>query len=230
MTEAAAWARAGAPHGAVVTAREQTAGRGRHGRAWHAGPGESLLASVVLRPDLGPDRLGLVPLAAGLAVAEALARFGVEARIKWPNDVRVGGRKLAGVLAESHWEAGRAVVVLGVGLNVAQVAFPGLDAPAVSLRQITGREVDPLAPLAPILDGLDRWLEVAARDPDTLVAAVEARLDGLGDDVSVHDPGSGRLVARGRALGLAASGALRLATDGGVAEVAAGEVTLRPPE
>jgi BirA family biotin operon repressor/biotin-[acetyl-CoA-carboxylase] ligase len=99
----------GAPHGTLVTAREQTAGRGRWGRSWVGPPGRALLMSLVLR-DLDP----LLPLRAGLAVADLA---GDAARVKWPNDVWVDGRKVAGILVEARAQAGWAV--LGIGVNVA---------------------------------------------------------------------------------------------------------------
>ena len=235
MTEAAAWAAAGAPHGAVVVADVQTAGRGRHGRAWTAAPGESLLLSVVLRPTLRPERLALVGLAAGLAAAEAAEALGCAARIKWPNDVLARGAdgrlaKLAGVLAEASWtrapETGRApCVVLGLGLNVRQTAFPdGLA--ATSLRIATGRDIDSLAPLDPFLNRLAERLADAERDPDRLLAAVAARLVGVGETRTVRFPGTDRPALSGTVVGLATDGALRLATDAGERTVHAGEVTL----
>lgn len=227
MTEAAAWAAAGAPHGAVVVAGHQTAGRGRHGRAWDAPPGQSLLLSLVLRPALPAERLGLVPLAAGLAVAEAVGAFGVDASVKWPNDVRVGGRKLAGVLAETTWAGAEPTVVLGIGLNVEQGSFPeALADLATSLRLVTGRPVDRLAPLAPLLARLAVRLGDAEDVSARLVAAVEGRLEGVGETVTVGFPASSRLPSRGRVLGLAPDGALRLATEAGEVAVHAGEVTL----
>lgn len=227
MDEAAAWAADGAPHGAVVVAEHQRGGRGRHGRAWAAAPGQSLLFTLVLRPSLGADRVGLVPLAAGLAVAEAADAFGAEARLKWPNDVRVEGRKLAGVLAETTWTAGRPCVLLGIGLNVAQATFPP-DLAATSLRLATGQPIQRLDPLGPILDRLADRLALAEADPVALVAAVEARVEGLGTTAEVREPGTGRLVTRGTLLGLAADGALRLGTAAGEEAVYAGEVTLAP--
>ncbi|HEX8385357.1 MAG TPA: biotin--[acetyl-CoA-carboxylase] ligase [Rubricoccaceae bacterium] len=235
MTEAAAWAAAGAPHGAVVVAAEQTAGRGRHGRAWTAAPGESRLVSVVLRPALAPERLALVGLAAGLAAAEAADTFGADARLKWPNDVLAPGAdgalaKLAGVLAEASWTGpsaadGRTAVVLGLGLNVRQTAFPdGLA--ATSLRITTGRDLDRLAPLGPFLERLAERLAEAERAPDTLLAAVEARLVGVGEPRSVRFPGTERAPVVGVVLGLAGDGALRLGTSTGALSVHAGEVTL----
>ena len=230
MDEAARWAAEGAPHGAVVVAERQHGGRGRHGRVWASAPGQSLLLTVVLRPSLPAERIGLIPLAAGLAVAETAAAFGADARIKWPNDVRVEGRKLAGVLAETTWTGGRPHALLGIGLNVAQDAFPPpLDGTATSLLLATGQPVPRLAPLEPLLVRLGDMLGQAEADPDALVAAVEARMEGGGGRVAVRDPSSGRVVAEGRVLGLAPGGALRLATEAGEVEVVAGEVTLATP-
>ena len=237
MTEAAAWADAGAPHGALVVAEHQRAGRGRWGRAWADEPGQSLMLSVVLRPApagvaLGLDGggVGLVPLAAGLALAEALDAFGVAASVKWPNDVRQGGRKLAGVLAEASWAGRRPVVVLGVGLNVEQAAFPGALADvATSVRLVTGRPVERLAPLAPFLRRLARRLADAEARPARLVADVEGRLEGRGDGVAVGFPGTERAPVEGRVVGLDATGALRLQTGAGERVVHAGEVTLAVP-
>lgn len=233
MTEAAAWAADGAPHGALVVAEAQTAGRGRHGRTWTAAPGESLLLSVVLRPHLPAERLALVGLAAGLAAAEAAAALGVEARLKWPNDVLARSpsgalAKLAGVLAEASWTRGpgaRPAVILGVGLNVRQTAFPAGLA-ATSLRLATGRDVERLAPLGPFLERLAARLAEAERAPGVLLAAVEARLVSVGETRSVRFPGTGRPALSGTVLGLAPDGALRLATPAGERTVHAGEVTL----
>ena len=227
MTEAAAWAAEGAAHGAVVVAEHQRAGRGRWGRAWDDAPGQSLMLSLVLRPALAPERAGLVALAAGLALAEALDAFGVAASVKWPNDVRQGGRKLAGVLAEASWAGRRAAVVLGVGLNVEQTAFPdALADVATSVRLVTGRPVDRLAPLAPFLRRLECRLAETEDRPARLVAAVEGRLEQRGDEVAVGFPGTDRAPVEGRVVGLAPTGALRLATDAGEVALHAGEVTL----
>ncbi len=227
MDEAAAWAAEGAPHGALVVAERQSGGRGRHGRAWTAETGQSLLFTVVLRPALDARGVGLMPLAAGLAVAEAVEAFGAGARIKWPNDVRVDGRKVAGILAETTWARGRPCVLLGVGLNVGQDAFPPpLDATATSLALATGQPVARLAPLRPLLDRLADALGRVASDPAGLVAAVEGRMEGVGEPVAVRDPATGRVVAEGRVLGLAPTGALRVATEDGEVAVVAGDVTL----
>src|SRR5262249_7217250 len=112
----------GAPDGSVVIADSQAAGRGRRGRVWHDEPGASLLVSIVLRPRVEPARLRTLSLTAGIAVAEALERAtGLAARLKWPNDVLVDSKKIAGILLESRLSATLpAVVALGIGVNLTQ--------------------------------------------------------------------------------------------------------------
>lgn len=130
---ALAWAREGAPHGALVTADAQTGGRGRLGRVWVSPPG-GLYASVVLRPGAGVG-FGALGLAVGLGVREGIGRWLPRARLKWPNDVLCGGRKLAGVLCEARWFGGVADVVAGFGINVEQRAFAaGLAATSVGIE------------------------------------------------------------------------------------------------
>jgi BirA family biotin operon repressor/biotin-[acetyl-CoA-carboxylase] ligase len=150
------------PEGAVAVADEQTEGRGRLGRQWLAPAGTSLLVSVLLRPDVVPARLPELSLVAGRACAEAIAETaGLETEVKFPNDVLVGGRKVAGILAEAS--EGR--VVLGVGVNVSQAAGelpPDARTPATSLLLETGREIDRAELLVALLDRLERrydeWL------------------------------------------------------------------------
>ncbi|MEO8902648.1 MAG: biotin--[acetyl-CoA-carboxylase] ligase [Polyangiaceae bacterium] len=129
-------ARSGAPHGSVFVADEQTAGRGRRGNTWHAAPGENLLFSVLLRPQLELAQTSALTLAMGLALRDAVTPLiNREALIKWPNDLLVGGKKLAGVLVESQLQGDRLeAVVVGVGLNVASREFPAeIAARATSL-------------------------------------------------------------------------------------------------
>jgi BirA family transcriptional regulator, biotin operon repressor / biotin---[acetyl-CoA-carboxylase] ligase len=115
---------AGAPHGAVVTATEQTAGRGRQGRTWIAPPGKALLYSAVLRPL--DERHLLLPLSVPIAVCEAAEELapGVQCQIKWPNDVWIDGRKLAGVLIEAKPQDGWAVIGVGLNLTIEPSEFP----------------------------------------------------------------------------------------------------------
>jgi BirA family transcriptional regulator, biotin operon repressor / biotin---[acetyl-CoA-carboxylase] ligase len=148
----------GAGEGAVVATDEQTEGRGRLGRTWHAPLGSSLLFSIVLEPDVPADRLAELSLVAGAAVADALAaRANVETTVKHPNDVLVGGRKVAGILAESA--DGR--VVLGVGVNVAQ-SRDELPVDTATSLALEGATVDRAELLAEILERLesryDRWV------------------------------------------------------------------------
>jgi BirA family transcriptional regulator, biotin operon repressor / biotin---[acetyl-CoA-carboxylase] ligase len=142
--------------GAVAAAEEQSEGRGRLGRGWQAPAGTSVLVSVLLRPPIEPSRLPELSLVAGGAVAQAIAEVtGIDPVIKFPNDVLVGGRKVAGILAESS--EGR--VVLGIGVNVNQTAeqLPvGTETEPTSLRLELGEPVDRAALLAAILLQLER--------------------------------------------------------------------------
>ena len=200
-------AQAGTPHGTVVTAAQQTAGRGRQGRTWSAPPGRALLLSVVLR-----DPPALLPLAAALAVAEVA---GADAQIKWPNDVLLDGRKVAGILAEGRPQDGWAV--LGVGLNVAlriEDLPPQLHATAGTL----GLEPADLEPtLERLLDALERAL---ALDEATLLGAYRARDALRGREVTWT-------AGHGRAAGIDGTGRLVVElADGGRTALSAGEVHL----
>ncbi len=180
----------GAPHGTVVTASEQTAGRGRQGRGWTAAPGEALLMSAIVR-DLEP-RHGLLPLMAALAVCEAAeAVASVACEIKWPNDVWVRRRKLSGILVEARPAAGWAVV--GIGLNTGVREFPSeLRETAVSLSLPS-----PEAALDPLLAALSCWTAAdetavldAWRDRDALQGSPVRWQDGEGIARGVDDTGS----------------------------------------
>jgi len=144
------------PEGAVAVAEEQTEGRGRLGRTWHAPARTSVLVSVLLRPEIEPSRLPELSLVAGGAVAEAIADVtGIDPAIKFPNDVLIGGRKVAGVLAESS--EGR--VVLGIGINVNQTLeqLPTeTETEPTSLQLVLGTPVDRALLLATVLTRLER--------------------------------------------------------------------------
>jgi BirA family biotin operon repressor/biotin-[acetyl-CoA-carboxylase] ligase len=186
---ARALAIAGAPHGTLVTATEQTAGRGRQGRTWTAAAGDALLMSLVLR-----DPPALLPLAAAVAVADAVTgTSGPEARIKWPNDVLLGGGKVAGILAEGRPQEGW--TVLGIGLNVAGSAAR-LPERAATLGRGPGDVervlVAVLAALEDVLalDELELLERFRARD--ALAGREVSWLGGHGRAVGVDD--AGRLV------------------------------------
>jgi BirA family transcriptional regulator, biotin operon repressor / biotin---[acetyl-CoA-carboxylase] ligase len=199
---------AGAPHGTIVTAGEQSAGRGRQGRTWSAAPGRALLCSVLIR-----DPVALLPLAAGVAVAEVV---GFDARLKWPNDVLIDGRKVAGILVEGRPQEGWAVV--GIGLNVAL----GLEDFPLELRDRAGSlglspaDVEPT--LSVLLGRLEEWTAV---DAASLVEAVRDRDALLGRPVRWAD-------GSGVGAGIDAGGRLLVATDGGTVALDAGEVHLIP--
>ena len=204
---ARALAQGGAPHGTLVTAAEQHAGRGRQGRRWSAPPGRALLLSLVLR-----DPPALLPLAAALAVAEIAAP---EAQIKWPNDVLVDDRKVAGILAEGRPHEGWAV--LGVGVNVAlrvDELPPELHATAGTLG-LTPADLEPT--LERLLAALERALALA----DAALLEAYKRRDALrGQEIAWAG-------GRGTAAGVDAAGRLVVElADGGRTALSAGEVHL----
>jgi BirA family biotin operon repressor/biotin-[acetyl-CoA-carboxylase] ligase len=216
----------GAPHGTVLSAVEQTAGRGRLGRRWASPPG-NLYLSVLLRPALAPADVPPITLAAGVAVAEAAQAFGVAPELKWPNDVLVGGRKLAGILTEMSSRAGRVEhVAVGIGVDLGAELPAELDSVATSLRRETGVAVDTAAFRAALIGELDRWLGayldggVAAITPAWLR---HARLADRRIRAAADGPADGWI--EGRAAGLDAHGRLDLIDDRGRHYyVAAGEV------
>jgi BirA family biotin operon repressor/biotin-[acetyl-CoA-carboxylase] ligase len=140
--EAIRLASAGAPEGTVVACREQTAGKGQRNNRWVSAPGENLTASLVLRPaDMATDELFLLSKAFSLAVAGTLNRYGIDASIKWPNDIYVGNRKIAGILIEQSFNGNDlGFSVIGLGLNVNQVIFPPMDITPTSMAAETGKD------------------------------------------------------------------------------------------
>jgi BirA family biotin operon repressor/biotin-[acetyl-CoA-carboxylase] ligase len=199
----------GAVHGTLVTASEQTAGRGRQGRTWSAPPGSAILCSLVIRE---PPRL--LPLAAGVAVAELI---GPQAGVKWPNDVLVEQRKLAGILVEGRPQERWAV--LGIGLNVAvpEDEFP----PELQGRAGTmGLEPGAVEPaLERLLAGLSRWLE---RPRAEVLEALRGRDALVGRDVRWAG-------GAGEAAGIDDDGRLLVVTETGRVALDAGEVHLVGP-
>jgi BirA family biotin operon repressor/biotin-[acetyl-CoA-carboxylase] ligase len=184
--EARTLAQAGAPHGTLVTAGEQTAGRGREGRRWLAPPGSALLGSLVLR-----DAPPLVSLRAGVAVAEALT---ADAQLKWPNDVLIDGRKVSGILVESRPR--EAWAVLGIGINVA-LSLADLPEELRETAGTLGLDVSAIEPLLErLLENLAGWLGRpqravldAWRRRDALAHAPVAWADGEGIACGIDDAG-----------------------------------------
>lgn len=229
QVRARAWARDGAPEGATVIAETQTAGRGRLGRQWHSPPGVNLYCSIILRPTLPPTRVPQLALVAGLAVADAAhATTGLAVRIKWPNDVVIGDRKLAGILLEMEAEMDRVdFVVAGIGVNVnlPADAFPDdLRARATSLSSALGAPVDRAVFTARLLADLEaRYRAFLMHGFGGLRAEWEARASLTERTVTVAGP-DGALT--GRVVGVDDDGALRLDVQGRTERVVAGEVTL----
>jgi len=156
-------AREGAPEGTVVLADRQTAGRGRLQRVWQSPPGCNLYMSVILHPVVAPQDIPQITLLAGVAVAEAIAAVSpADVGIKWPNDVRIGDRKVCGILTEMRTDEGRVAVVIGIGLNMnmARSDFdPGHRDTATSLREETGRDHSREDMVVSLCERLERWYE-----------------------------------------------------------------------
>lgn len=206
-------ARAGAPAGAVLIAESQTKARGRRGQAWFSPPGVNLYASVLLRPTLRASLLPVFSFIASLGVTDALVEVGARPAIKWPNDVLLDGKKVAGSLAEvslrgDHVEA----VVLGVGvnLNVSAQALRGGLGPAArfatSVAEVLGAPVDRAAFAAAYLNAVDRWADTFEREGGApLVAAWKQREIVTARRVEVRNGGA---AIEGRVQGLDAEGHL----------------------
>jgi len=220
-------AAAGAAEGTVLAAEAQTAGRGRMGRTWVSPPAAALMFSVLLRPAaVPPGRRGWVPLLAGLAAAAAVrALTGVDARLKWPNDVLVGDRKLAGILAEQAADA----IVVGTGINVSttRAELPVETATSLALEGAAGTSRPELlvAVLGEIQHRYLAWAGGASPgDPDAcgLRAEYRRRSATLGRRVRVEFPGGD--TASGTALDVDADGRLVISGADGPLAVSAGDV------
>ncbi len=208
-----ALARDGAAEGTVVIAEGQTAGHGRRGQAWFSPPGVNLYASVLLRPRLAARELGVFSFMASLALTDAIAALGLPASIKWPNDVLVDGKKVAGTLVESGVR-GETVdyVILGVGVNI-NVDLPALHealgpagAFATSLAAALGRPVDRNAFAASYLNRLEHWLQVWRKEGPAALRRAWADRDNLtGRRVEVRRDGAG---FEGRVAGVDEQGSL----------------------
>ena len=216
-------AAAGAPDGHVVVADAQRSGRGSHGRQWTSPAGTDLYLSIVAQPRLSPAQLPTLTLAVGLGVADAaeqlLAGSGVRAQVKWPNDVWLSGKKCAGILVEAR--SSLAPVVIGIGLNVNRLEFPPeLSAAASSLRlaRATQEPLDRNAALAQLLLAIERAVDrLVGEGPEALMLELGTRLALRGARVRCAD-------REGVVIGVAPSGALRLATDHGVVDLLAGRI------
>ena len=216
-------ARQSAPHGAVYFADEQLAGRGRSDHGWHSAAGLGLYVSVVLRPALSLQRRSLLPFAAGLSVVQAIqAVSGLNADLRWPNDVLIGPRKVCGILVEALAESGTAAaVVAGIGINVLHQQFPAdLATPATSLDLEAGRRISRQQLLVKLLKSLEEEVRALEAGAEILprVAAASTWIEGRA--VAVHGPQA----CRGVTEGLDANGFLKVRTAEGLRIVQTGGI------
>ncbi len=231
-TVAAHLAELGADEGTTVVAEAQTSGRGRQGRGWFSPPGAGLYVSVILRlfprpalPD-GDSRVALLTLATGVAIAESIrAATGLPAEIKWPNDVMIGRRKLAGILAEASAERGvLQFIVLGFGVNLRPAAYPAeLAAIATSIEAESGRTPDRALILAEILASVaERYSDLRAGRFDAILTAWRLLAPSSSTARVEWDSPAG--VMRGRAEGIDEQGALLVRIGDRVERLIAGEI------
>jgi BirA family transcriptional regulator, biotin operon repressor / biotin---[acetyl-CoA-carboxylase] ligase len=223
-TELARLGSEGAAEGLAVLADEQTAGRGRLQRAWSSPKGAGLYFSILLRPAIPQNHWPLITFMAALAVGDALSEAcGLRTDIKWPNDLLSGERKICGILAEAiDTPAGRAVIV-GIGINLTQNAFPvELANLATSVAEATGRQPEREMILAALLQSLSRWYAVLDK-PEQITAAWSSRSSyGEGKLVQVSN---GDETWQGTTCGIEPDGALRLRTTSGeIKVIRAGDV------
>jgi BirA family transcriptional regulator, biotin operon repressor / biotin---[acetyl-CoA-carboxylase] ligase len=216
-------ARAQTPHGTLVVAGVQKGGRGRLGRHWGS-PQGGLWMSLVLRPELEAGLASRITQTAAVGVAGALWEIGVEARIRWPNDLLVGGRKICGILAESGVGPGGRLdyVILGIGMNanLDPSDLGVMDREVTTIRSELGQDVDLLLLLGGILSNLDAALG-RIEEFETVLDEWRNLNCTLGERVRVRRLGE---TIEGRAIDLTPEGALLLATTGGNVELFEGEI------
>jgi BirA family transcriptional regulator, biotin operon repressor / biotin---[acetyl-CoA-carboxylase] ligase len=231
---AAAWAQAGAPHGALVTADAQRQGRGRFARVWHSPPGVNLHASFVLRPGRADARWSALGLAVGVGLREGLLGWRDDVALSWPNDLRIGARKLGGILCEARWLGSTPTFVVGFGINVHPRPWPDeLAAVAVSLGEANGDHGPARNELlARLLGALEPVLDAFAREGFAAVRErYQAACISLGQQVAVSEPG-GATRRRVLAVGIDGDGALLVRAHPGAAleRIDAGVVEAHEPQ
>jgi BirA family transcriptional regulator, biotin operon repressor / biotin---[acetyl-CoA-carboxylase] ligase len=216
------------PHGTVVIAEEQTAGRGRLGRNWYSEKSSGIYTSIILRPPLSPAAAPILTLLAGVAVHHAVSSAtGLQADIRWPNDVLVNGRKVCGILTEMKAEVDRLhMVVLGIGINVNHRSMPEeLRDIATSLAIESGRHFARLQVLAELLRGVERYYHMLLKEGHAAIVREWSRASSYAEGKQVHVKAGGNGYS-GVTAGLDASGALKICRDDGRQELlVAGEIT-----
>lgn len=219
----------GAPHGTLVVADMQTAGRGRRGRSWDSPAGSNVYFTIILKPDFAPEKASMLTLVMAHAAACAIQKeTGLACGIKWPNDIVINGRKVCGILTELSAERGYIhYVVIGAGVNVLRQEFPEEIADkAACLEAECGRKVSRSALLARIMSFFEEDYEsfAAAGDLSPLLESYNRMLVNLDREVCVLDP-KGEFT--GTARGINPAGELLVETGEGIVQVFAGEVSVR---
>lgn len=237
----------GAEEGTVVSTEHQYAGRGRFNRKWVSAPGKNLTFSVIIRPAIDPQSLGILSLFAGLSVAQAVAEISPVSPIcKWPNDVLLDGKKLCGILSESVFEKARpteqsfgqarpteqsfgrarlSAVIIGIGLNINQVDFPApLDCSATSLAKTCQREFDRGLVLARVLGRLEHLYQyVLGGRMDEIVNQSRLNSTMVDKEIILHQPG---VILRGIVKRIDGDGGLIISCDGAERKIFAGDITM----
>ena len=220
----------GAPHGTLAVADRQTAGRGRRGRAWESPAGSSIYMSILLRPDIAPDRAPMLTLVMALSVAEGIMDCeDVEVQIKWPNDIIINGKKLVGILTEMSAQIDYINhVTVGVGINVNQAGFPeDIRQTATSLKMETGHDVKRAPLIAAVMKCLEMYYEIFLETEDLsgLMDMYNRMLVNRDRDVLIQ---GAKEQYQAHALGINRTGELIVRReDGTEEEVFAGEVSVR---
>ncbi len=227
--DALAWAARGAANFSIIVADEQTQGRGRLNRMWTTPKGSAVAMSVILRPDAAMrEHLSRIVGLTALSVADACATLGLDAKIKWPNDILLNGKKLAGILIETVWCGDEAdSLVVGIGVNVARASVPpaeSLNYPAASLEEALGALPKREDIIFHILSAFLRRREQLGAE--RLIQEWEEKLAFRGQTVQIRESGAARY---GILDGLESDGSLRLRDEQGIVSVVRfGDVSLRP--
>ena len=180
------WREAGDKELVAVTARHQTAGRGQRGNVWNSLAGENLLLTLVVRPgqSLQVCRQFLLSQAVAVAIHSAMARYGIDARLKWPNDIYVGNRKLAGILVELDYSASCVEqAIIGIGLNVNQSDFPAMDRIPVSMKMLLGKEFPVDDVMCDVIECFSRYYAgICTGEADSIATEYKELLLGIGEE------------------------------------------------
>lgn len=217
----------GAPHGTVVRAEQQTAGRGRQGRRWESRPGESLLMSVLLRPADRMHQLGTFSVRVGAELASEFEQItGTPAALKWPNDVLLGSRKVSGILLQTR-STPEPIAVLGIGINVS-TPLELLPENATSLQEQMGQSILTDVVYEQVIAAMNRvWESLGHQLTESQITEIDDRLWLRHAEVTLQDADR---QLRGIVMGVAPNGGLRIVVDGVERTVVAGELTRGPRE